>query len=210
MSERAIEMAKVTVESIVKIAAASHGLSDLMDILHDSEESYLYRHSLLVAVISHQIIGEMNWGNEEQKIKVIFAAFFHDITIPDEKYCQIHSQQELDDCGISEKDKAAVLGHAFNAAKLLANVTDIPFGVDTIVVQHHGSLNGVGFKKEERDERLSSLATLFLVVEDYVDFLMATERESFEHDKVMRQLESIHPHGNFAKVVAALDHFKDT
>ena len=210
MSERAIGMAKVTVESIVKIATVSHGLSDFMDILHDSEGAYLYRHSLLVAVVSHQIIGDMNWGNEEQKLKVAFAAFFHDITIPDEKYCRIHSQQELDDCGASENDKAAVLGHAFNAAKLVTNVSDIPFGVDTIIVQHHGSLNGLGFKREEGDGRLSTLATLFLVVEDYVGFLVDAGRDSFDHEQAMEQLKSVHSHGNFAKVAAALGRLKDT
>ena len=209
MSEQAIKMAKATVESLVQIAACSHGLSDLMDILYDKEESYLYRHCLLIAIISHQIIGDMGWGNEEQKFKVAFAAFFHDITIPEEKYCYIHSKEELDASGLSEIDKLSVLRHAFNAAKLVENVPDIPFGVDTIIIQHHGALNGVGFKREEQEGRLSTLSTVFLVVEDYIDSLLDMGRESFDHDRVLESLGGIHSRGNFAKVVAAINHLKN-
>ena len=209
MSEEAVKMAKMTVESIVRIAAVSHGLSDLMDILCDSEESHLYRHGLLIAIISHQIIGDMNWGNEEQKLKIAFAAFFHDITIPNERYCRIRSRQELDDCDVPEKDKARILSHAFDAAKLLTRGSDIPFGVDTIILQHHGSLNGMGFKKGEQDERLSTLSAVFLVVEDYVDAFMDAAGESFDHDRIIGGLKRAYFHGNFGKVVAALEKIKD-
>ena len=208
MSGQAIQMAKKTVESIVTIAASSYGLSDLIDILYDSEEPYLYRHSLLVAVVSHRLIGAMSWGNEEQKVKITFAALFHDVAIPDKGHCQIHSQEELDDCDISEEEKMDILNHAFKAAKLIEDVPDIPFGVDTIIIQHHGSLNGVGFKGKEQDGRLSRLATVFLVVEEYVDSLVNAEKGSFDHNRIVEKLKSVYSQGNFAKTVSVLGGIK--
>ena len=199
MSERAVQMAKTTVESIIQIAASSHGLSDLIDIFFDSEESYRYRHSLLIAIISHQVIGDMDWGNEQQKVKIAFAAFFHDITIAHEEYGRIHSQEEFDGHNIPEKDRENVLSHAFDAAKLIEGIPDIPYGVDTIIIQHHGALNGIGFKKEEQDPRLSTLATVFLMVEDYVDSLVDMGGENSTE-----RLKKLYTKGNFAKVADAI------
>ena len=119
LTDRSIEMAKATVDSIVRVSASSSGLSDLMDILCKSNDSYLYSHSLLISVIAHHIIGEMGWGSKNQKVKFAFAAFFHDITIPDDDLCRINSKKELDEHKLSKDDKKSVLYHALNAAQLL-------------------------------------------------------------------------------------------
>ena len=206
MSAPAIKMAKATVESIVMIASSSCGLSDLMDILDGSEDSYLYHHSLLISIVSHQLIGGMGWGNREQKIKIAFAAFFHDITIPDENLCRINSEDELNSYAISEQDKNDVLRHAYNGAELVKNMSDIPFGVDTIMLQHHGALNGVGFKREEQDGRMAFLSKVFLVVEDCVDCLLGGE----SHERVMQNLANRYSQGDFEKIVAALGQLQDS
>ena len=200
MNVQTIKMAKAAIESVVTIASSSCGLSDLMDILYDSEESYLYRHSLLISIVSYQIIGEMGWGNKEQKVKIAFAAFFHDITIPDENLCRINSEEELNSYAISEQDKNDVLRHACNGTELIKNMPDVPFGVDTIMLQHHGALNGVGFKREEKDGRITFLSKVFLVVEDYVDCLLGGEG----HERAMEELSNRYSQGDFQKIVTSL------
>ena len=204
MSEKAAKMAWATVKSMVVIANSSSGLSDLMDILYKSTESHLYRHSLLIAVLSHHVIGDMGWGNQEQKLKFATAAFFHDIVIPNESLCQINSQKELDVCTISEQDKEGVIRHAYNATELLKSVSDLPHGVDTIVLQHHGALNGIGFKKEEQDGRLAPLSVVFLVVEDCVDWLMEVKKGVMSREQVMEGLAYTYTRGDFGKVANAL------
>ena len=205
MSDEVVKMAKVVVKSVVNIASSSHGLSDLIEIFEESKESYLYLHSLLISVVSYQVIGAMGWGNEEQKIKLAFAALFHDITIPEQRLCKIHSQEELERAGLGEEDKKAVLCHAYHAAELVKSVSHLPFGVDTIIIQHHGSLNGVGFEREEQDVRLSKLAMVFLVAEEYCDSLIEEGVEIFQHERAIKKLENRYIRKDFRQIVDALN-----
>lgn len=209
MSERSVSMAKSTIDSISKVASSSDGLADLMDILFHSDNSYLYKHSLLISIVAHDVIGVMGWGSEEQKRKMVFASFFHDITIPSEQMCRIHTEPELNRADLSKKDRRAVLNHAFNASELLKTFPGAPFGADALVLEHHGAVNGIGFKQYDQDGRLSRLAIVFLVVEEYVGYLMNTHKEFFKHNRVVEKLVQTFTKDKFRKVAMALHEIVD-
>lgn len=204
IGKNATTLAHATVNSIVQVAASSHGLSDLIDILYESKDTYLYRHCLLISIICHHVISDLTWGNEEQKRKMVYAAFFHDITISSDHLCKIHSEGDLQQARLSVQEQRDVMNHALNASLLLKKFPDVPQDVESIILQHHGALNGIGFKQHEQDPRVSTMGALFLVVEEYVDYLLSMDREFFNRDNVLEKMRTAYSKGKFRKMVITL------
>ena len=100
-------MAKETIKSIAEISASSD-ITELLDILNNSKESYLYRHSIMLSTISHYLVKKMEWGTKEQQEKIVFASFFHDITIPDDRLNIINTEEQLEASELSDEEKAKV------------------------------------------------------------------------------------------------------
>ena len=134
----------------------------------------MFRHSLLTCYIASHIIDKMEWGNQEQKVKIAFVSFFHDISLNDDAHVLIHTDEELERLDATQEQKINIKRHAINSAKILNKYyTSLPFGVETIVKQHHGTRDGVGFSAYPMS--VSPLALVFLVAEEWVGYILKAE-----------------------------------
>ncbi len=172
MTEATIKASKVTIEAIEKIANSSPKLEDLLSLLVKNQSSIAWKHSLMTAVVTQAMIDHVDCGNQEQKSKLAFAAFFHDICIPQDHLATIHSGGDLFEAQLKDDEKAKVEKHAFSACELLQKHPDVPFGAESIILQHHGVPNGIGFPENHLDNRITPLAIIFRVAEDYVHQLI--------------------------------------
>lgn len=206
MTEVAVENSRNAIKSISNIIQSTPGIDDMMALISKSKDSYLYRHCLLLSMLGHHTIGHLEWGNKEQKGKVAFAAFFHDITIPEDALCTIHSTEELKAANLSTEDFKKVERHAYQACEVLAKYPDLPFGADNIILQHHGSLNGIGFQDDHLDNRVSPLAIAFRVVEDYVDQLLKMDGkdQSGPRKKIIDHILKKYNKASYKKAAEAL------
>jgi hypothetical protein len=85
--------------------------------------------------------------------------------------------------------------------------TRIPFGVETIIKQHHGTRDGIGFSTYPMS--ISPLALLFMVAEEWVHLILKAEElniklerkeilqklrlkyKGFSYDPILRALEDL-------------------
>ncbi len=206
MSDEAAIASRETINSMLEICRQSHSLNDLIDILQRDNDSYLYRHSLMISIISHHVISHMEWGNEDQKNKICFAAFFHDITISDDELCTIHSKEELDNSCLDDDTKERVKNHALKAYELLEKYPHVPIGAEDIILKHHGAMGGIGFPAPESfDSRISRLAIAFRVVEDYAHQILCCKGDKVNVEPILQNLKERYNKGQYRKVFEALD-----
>ncbi|MCP4913579.1 MAG: hypothetical protein GY909_10705 [Oligoflexia bacterium] len=204
-SEKNVESTKEIIKSMSTVATTTDGLDDLLSILQDSTESFLYKHSLMICAIASNCLQHLEWGTEDQIKNICFAAFFHDITIPEDHLCQIHERTELNDKELGVEDLERVDKHALEASELISNFPEVAFGVDQLILQHHGSLNGLGFSKTDAlDNRLSPLAIVFIVVESFVHHLLKNENTEVKPAIFIKVLESRFTKGKEKKVLDAI------
>lgn len=203
MDTLAIEAAKTTISSMMKVAEESQGLSELLDILERDRTSYLYNHALLIAAVAHFIVQKIEWGTKEQKEKICIAAFFHDIAIPNDRLARVCSKTEFSAGKFTTKEKDKILKHASVAAEMLKDFPQTPIGTEMIVLQHHGQVNGIGFP-EGHNSNLTPLAIVFYVIEEYVNILLDTPKEKFNKLLVLESFRQRFNKGYYRKTIDAL------
>lgn len=204
-TEKNVEGTKEIIKSMSSVAATTNGLDDLLSILQDSTESFLYKHSLMICAVASNCLEHLEWGTEDQIKNICFAAFFHDITIPEDQLCSIQERTELNDKELGVEDLDRVDKHALEASELISNFPEVPFGVDQLILQHHGSLNGLGFSKTDAlDNRLSPLAIVFIVVESFIHHLLKNENTEVRPAIFIKVLESRFNKGKEKKVLDAI------
>lgn len=143
-------------------------LKELFKLIFQSKEDYLYSHGILASFFARHVIDHMNWGNEEQKDKVTFAFFFHDLYLAPilNNYPDITNEEDLIfDERLSDKEKEEVLDHALKASEFIKKYPKCPIGVDQIILQHHGTRSGKGFSQSFSND-ISPLAKVMAISED--------------------------------------------
>jgi hypothetical protein len=117
----------------------------------------------------------MEWGTSEQKVKLAFVCFFSNIFLDEENYLLVHSDNDIESLDCSVADKAQINNHAINAAKLLSKYyINLPFGIDTIVKQHHGNRYGIGF--QQSPSSVSPLALVYIISDAWVSVILNSEK----------------------------------
>lgn len=175
MDEVAVKVATQTINSMIKTSQKLKGIQNLFEIVAQNEESFIYNKSILISIIGHNLIEKMDWASKEFKHKLCFMAFFHDLTITDEKMCKIRTTAELEESELSEEEKKRVLNHAYEVVEILRSYPECPFGAEELILQHHGKKNGIGFADDNLNSEISPLSALFMVVESYVVLMLEGE-----------------------------------
>jgi len=205
LNERAVEMAQTTIGSMLRLTESSKDLAKLLEIISESEEGYLYKHSVMIAIIASNVISKMEWGSKSQKESICFMAFFHDITIPDDDLCQIQSNSGLEKAEVSEELKNKVKNHARDAKELITSYPNVPYGAESFILQHHGMKTGIGFSDNPTDPNISPMAIVFKMVEEYVDVCIHPPKGGIRREEYIGNLKKIYKAGQYRKVVEALE-----
>jgi response regulator RpfG family c-di-GMP phosphodiesterase len=204
INDHALDLAEASVGNMTKTVEGAKGLDQLLTILQRDCNSYSYKHCLLISGIAHFVISKMDWGSSQQQDKICFISFFHDITLTEELLVKIHNKEDLDSAELTTEERNKIMNHALDAANLVKANKKSPYGADSIIIQHHGNLNGIGFS-DGLNASLSPLAIVFMVCQDYADIILSVEPEFFNRQNALRPIKAKYNKGMFKKVVEVLE-----
>ena len=209
ITPQTVKLARTSIVAMTKTVSSSKKLSTLLRSLLENETTYAFKRNYLASLFFYQIIPNLGWGRGEQlkqtMDKVCYICFFHDILLREEKLLKIHSLDDMAQVDLSELEKKLVLEHANMTTTMLQEISGIPTGIDVIVRQHHGSLNGVGFP-DVYTSNLSPLAICFIVIEKYVvEILKCIEgREKLKLNTILLELEEFFHLSSYRKIIFEL------
>lgn len=179
-------------------------IAGLLKILLSNRSSFRFRHTQITTYLAMAILKNVDWGKKEQYKTLSFVAFFHDIALVSDETCMIHSEEELNNSALSKAEKDIVLKHAQKSAEIIHKYPHMPMGADSIIRQHHGVLNGIGFS-ESFSGNLSPLTILFIVAEECAHLVLKTEDEKLNKQKIMFGLEQKFKTTRFKKMLEAVE-----
>lgn len=193
ISENMVNVSKACIESIEKTIASVPKFKSLLKMLLEGTSEYPYKHSVIATYVSGELIDNISWGSDEQKSKVSFALFFHDIFLVPiyKKYPDAISEEDLlfrDD--VSDEDKKVVLEHAALAGEVVSKFPRCPMGADMIITQHHGMSNGHGFAINYKDD-ISPLSKIMIIAEEITTCILTNSKDIKEDEKVSVDKEAI-------------------
>lgn len=202
------ELASIAISACIDIAKKNPRVASLLKKLLANKASFLYKHTQLIIHISQHIISNIEWGTSEQKVKLAFVAFFHDICLTDDKYAHFKSDTAVEmESNLSNVEKDLITKHARMAAEIVQKFPNAPIGADIIITQHHGMTSGQGFAKTYTNNT-SPLAIVFMVAEEFSHLILqypdGTDLESKKEEMISR-LKSIYGRANYLKVIDTLN-----
>ena len=211
MTSEIAAVSKACIESIEGICKEFPKVKSLLKMLMENQSDYCFKHSILATYIAGEIVDNISWGSEEQKSKVAFSLFFHDIFLLPiyKKHPNAISEEDLlfqDE--VSEVDKEIILDHAKMAGHLVKEFPRAPLGADMLITQHHGMTSGKGFAVNYKDD-ISPLAKIMIIAEDIgTTILIQTKEEgklNFNKKAVCKQLKEKYRAHTYRKVIEAFE-----
>lgn len=211
VSEEVVQISKSCVVNMQDVVNDIPQIKKLLSMLLENKSGYLYSHSILSIYVATHIINSMSWGTKEHIEKISFVFFFMDMYLapiylkyPDAKY----EEDLLFEEELTDKEKDIILNHAYMASEAIKKFPDCAPGVDTIISQHHGMTNGVGFAINFKDD-ISPLAKVAIVAEAFVEDLLkekgqSNNLENLSIDKLIEYLEDRFTKRSYHKLIDTL------
>ncbi len=178
-------------------------INGLIERLMNNKVSFGFKHTQVTTYMAMAILKKIDWGKEEQEKTISFVSFFHDISLKNDAMAMIRSDAELVSSILSKKDKDLVQKHAQKSAEFIHQYPHMPMGADTIIRQHHGVLNGLGFS-ETFSGNLSPLTLVFIVAEECAHLVLKSKFETLNRMKILYEMEQKFKTTRFKKMLDAL------
>lgn len=201
--DTAIELTESTINSINHSVKTNPQLNQFLETLKKNKVSYAYQHCHLLSLLGYNILKNLEWGSADQFDKMCFVAFFHDIALSNDEMMKIGTTEELESSGLNIDEKTEVMEHAKRSAEMVLTHADAPFGVDVVIMQHHGSTDGIGFS-DDYHHPLSPLSMVIIVIEEFINevFLL---KKALNLKEVFARLHTKFQKTNYEKIVTALE-----
>lgn len=157
----------------------------------ESENDFATKLVTLTSIISTNMVQDATWGNSEMINKVIYASCFHDLALKgSQKLISCLSEKERS--FLNEDDANQVNNHAHLVVSQLKELSVLPLGTDKIILEHHGSRNGVGLPSDQ--VTTTKVSTLFMVASEfstrllvkYENDISGLDLQNFVNDELQR------------------------
>lgn len=200
-----IHAAKNAVNLAVKAVSAEPNLLKIFKNKLSNPQSIYSSHVGMSALLSCGFCHNLGWVSESTQMKLGLASLMHDIAVDEKKYEDIMLwNQAASDLNDKSAEISKYRNHPAEAANLLLTMKDLPADVDQIILQHHEMKDGTGFPRGLISSRISPMASVFIIVEDLINFL----EDSTDFDEkillFIKYRESRYNSGNFKKVFDVL------
>lgn len=141
---RVIEVCESVMESISDdVLKSKDKLSSYLSQMKSSDLSFSFRLVELTSFIAVQMVELLDAGTEENIKKVVFAAFFSDISLTDPSHLEYRSTESIKN--LWPEDRALIENHAAKSAQVVSKYKNAPEGAEVLIREHHGSMTGSGF-----------------------------------------------------------------
>lgn len=177
---------------------------------HQSEHAFYTQKINVTSLIACSMAKHLEWNSRITIDKLVFAAVICDITLAVRphllKLQSIHQYNEVKDKLTSEETRL-FLNHPKESADLLKKYfSSAPPETEVLAIQHHELPDGSGFPFGLKADRISPLAALFIIANDFAYYFLE-EDEPHLQDYLLR-CETRFDFVNFRKVVKALEKMK--
>ncbi len=203
------EISNLCVKAFKNISSGVPKAKNLIQILLENKDGFIYSHSIFATYISRELISKMPWGSKEQQEKVAFVLFFHDLFLVPiyAKYDAVDEEELLFRDDVTEVDKEVIFDHAYLASNFIRGYPKAPMGADTLLAQHHGSTSGKGFPGIFGDD-ISPLAKVILISHDIAKHVFENvsdgqKSQAFDKKLIVSKLKERYQRHTYKKIIEA-------
>ncbi|MCF8060822.1 MAG: response regulator [Bacteriovoracaceae bacterium] len=161
-----------------------------------SKKDYLVEHSILNIYFSSYLLNKLNWSNDQTVKQMMYACFYHDLEIRDQRLGKVSGLDQLTD----PDDLKIVKEHPAKAAEHLEGLEGINHDAFKIILDHHELPDGSGFPQGLSASTLPPMSCVFILSHHIVDFLIDNQFQTQYLATKIQEMEGIWDQGNFKRV----------
>lgn len=199
VSEEVIELAEKSIDSSVDLVESVNDLSELMVLLKDSVR---LSHAYVLTYMNLNVLKHIDWWIEDEVKNMAMASFFHDIYLEKDDHVLISTEEELNKYEGDEEEKEKIKHHAKTISENIIKLNNVAPQTITILKEHHGSQEGVGFSKNL--EGLNNLSKIFIITEEWVHEILRKSGNNFDQIKFEEKLTNLFQDPDVKDVISAL------
>lgn len=203
ITEETTKLANKQMKMMANNAKKYPKMGKLLKRLMANKSGYLFKHGQILTYICNHMMDNIDWGNEDQKKKISFVAFFHDIMLENDEQAMIHSEADLKHSNLAPDKRDLVSKHAQLAAELVQKYPHAPMGADQIIRQHHGIAHGIGFS-ETYGGNLSPMSIVFILSEGLADHIIRAGAD-LQYPAVIERMREKYPTQRFQKIIDVME-----
>jgi len=153
-------------------------LKELINTFNKEDQSYIPQLSFLSMYISIQMMRSESWFNEAVEEKVRYLHFFNNLALfplykkhpnfPKTKNISLHYHN------LSMKEQELYDWHPKISSNLMSSIPGVPLGLDQLILQHHGTING-DCKSSNINDEISLLSKYCCVAELFAEHILDSE-----------------------------------
>lgn len=174
--------------------------------LSEVQSQGLYKtHIGLTINVGAGLLKAMGWDSDQTLEKLVYAAYLHDIALktrPELLEFQTNFDFEIKGAKLSEEDVNLIKTHPLKAAEILKDYPEIPPDVPEMIMQHHERADGGGFPAGIDHNRITPLATLFILAHEMAHAVAKTA--NFDLRAYISEVTKKHRGPHFRKVTRAM------
>lgn len=174
--------------------------------LGEAQSQGLYKaHIGLTINIGAGLLKAMGWDSDQTLEKLVYASYLHDIALkekPELLEFQTNFDFEIKGEKLSEEDVNLIKTHPLKAAEMLKDYPEIPPDVPEMIMQHHERADGGGFPAGIDHNRITPLATLFILAHEMAHAVAKTA--NFDLRAYISEVTKKHKGPHFRKVIRAM------
>lgn len=190
-NEQSIAVSNSAMKSMIRSVKSTPKLADMLAMLQKNADGFMYKHCIMLNLVSCSIIQKINWATYEFLDKMSYISFFHDISLTNPEWSRIHTIKDFQQAEkeLNHTDRRIIMEHALRSSEMLEKEPTIPMGVAQVVKQHHGVLNGMGFTSSFT-HNMAPLTIVFIVAEYFVDSILNHGVKEFDR-KALEEFYSV-------------------
>ncbi len=193
-----------SVKWLKDISGKNNKLLDHLKKLNSKELSYSYKKIQILYFLFLNTISALDKFSTDTVKLLTYMAFFCDIGLEDDKECRILTAEDLHLTGLDEESYERVMQHAQVASQTIKGIENLPHGLATFCLQHHGSSEGYGFP-EKLSFNIAPLSQVYIVYENFAWYLMENFGQ-LNPSFLLRHLRETFNKGVYLQAVQALEH----
>lgn len=177
---------------------------------HQDEYALFSQKINLTSIISCTLAKELEWISKTTMDKLVYASVLSDITLAVRpELLLISSMHEFikQRDSLTDEDQKIYLSHPRDAGVLIKRYFGTaPPDTDALAYQHHEQPDGTGFPQGLKADKISPLAALFIVANDFAYYYLKDEEPTI--DEFLLRSHGKYDYVNFRKIIKAMERIK--
>ncbi|MFG1483391.1 hypothetical protein ABMA79_10095 [Halobacteriovorax sp. HFRX-2_2] len=208
VTKEVVQLSQMCMDTMEEVIDSVPDLKSILKDLAALKSGFLYSHSIIAGYVSSHILENVEWGGPAHKEKLKFVLYFHDMYLVQvyKKYPDLmYEDKIIFDPQVSEEDKEIIINHAAEAADAIRRYPACPLGADVIIMQHHGTSNGLGFATSFKDD-ISPLAKVLIIAEAFTEeiYQRIEDRQKINVEDVITKLRERFTKHTYKKIIETL------